>query len=254
MRQFGLIGFPLSHSFSKKYFDTKFDNEAISGCCYSLFELKTINEFPAFIKQNPHIEGLNVTIPYKQTVIPLLDSVTAEAAICGAVNCIKIENKKLIGCNTDVFGFLKSFQSFLDANGSPSIQLLQCFVLGNGGASKAVQLVLKNLNARFITVSRNKTSTAITYSEIQNHLQPSGNVFINTTPVGMFPDVDKKPAVPYHLLEGNNLFFDLVYNPAETTFLKEAQKTGARTKNGLEMLHLQAQKSWEIWNGPNLFS
>lgn len=248
MRQFGLIGFPLSHSFSKQYFEAKFVRETTADCSYQLFELESIDEFPAFIKQNPLIEGLNVTIPYKQTIIPFLHEVTEEAKSCGAVNCIKIENRKLVGYNTDVFGFEKSLLPFLGLKERDTVQQLKFFVLGNGGASKAVQWVLNKMNSCFVTVSRSKQGKEILYSEIETHLQPTGNVFINTTPVGMFPDIHQQPAIPYHLLNEDNFFYDLIYNPAETEFLRAGKKIGIKTKNGLEMLQLQAEKSWEIWN------
>lgn len=248
MKQFGLIGYPLAHSFSKKYFEEKFQRESIVESGYGLFELKRIEELPILLQSNPDLIGLNVTIPYKQSVLDYLDDVSAEAKEIGAVNCIKVvggdtnQGKKLIGYNTDTFGFRESLSGLIkDANN------LRAFVLGTGGSSKAVSYVLRYMNIDFVLVSREKNGTFITYSEVEKHLSTS-NLFVNTTPLGMFPDTDSFAPIPYHLLTPKDFLFDLVYNPAETEFLKRGKAAGAITKNGLEMLQLQAEKSWDIWN------
>lgn len=241
MKQFGLIGFPLSHSFSKKYFEEKFQREKITDCSYNLFELKTIEEFPALLKSNPALLGLNVTIPQKEAVIKYLDVLSDEAKQIGAVNCIKIENGKLKGYNTDAFGFETSLQNVLNA--IPN----QTFVLGSGGSSKAVCNVLKKLNLPFIQVSREKKSGCVSYQEI-SPLMKEGNLFINTTPLGMFPNENECPNIPYDKLSTRDFLFDLVYNPTETLFLNKGKQAEAKTQNGLAMLQLQAEKSWEIWN------
>ncbi len=241
MRKFGLIGFPLTHSFSKKYFEEKFHREKISDCSYDLFELKSIEEFPSLLKSNPELVGLNVTIPHKESVIPFLDELDEGAKEIGAVNCIKIEEGKLRGYNTDVYGFEISLTKFLTK--IPE----QVFVLGTGGSSKAVCYVLRKMKLPFCSVSRNSKDGCITYNEIASKLK-SSNLFINTTPLGMFPKVDLFPEIPYNLLSVNDFLFDLVYNPTETEFLKRGKVKGAAIKNGLAMLELQADKSWKIWN------
>ena len=245
MRKFGLIGLSLTHSFSKKYFEEKFQREQTTDCSYDLFELNSIEELTSLIKSNPDLIGLNVTIPYKESVIDYLDDVSNEAREIGAVNCIKVENGKLVGYNTDAFGFetslTQNFSKFLN------FKEVQAFILGTGGSSKAVKFVLKKLNLSFVKVSRDKKSDSISYQEIERQMKAK-NLFINTTPLGMFPETNAAPEIPYHLLSENDFLFDLVYNPAETEFLKRGKVKGAGTKNGLEMLELQAEKSWEIWN------
>ena len=241
MRKFGLIGYPLSHSFSKKYFEEKFQRGQINDSSYGLFELRSIEDFPALIKLNPGLVGLNVTIPYKELVIPFLDFVSQEAKSIGAVNCIKVIDGMLAGYNTDVCGFEVSLQKFLTT--LPE----QVFILGTGGSSKAVEFVLKKLQLPFTKVSREKKDYCIAYAEIAQAMK-SRNLFINTTPVGMFPDVNTAPEISYELLSENDFLFDLIYNPAETEFLRCGKLHGAQTQNGLEMLELQAEKSWEIWN------
>ena len=240
MRKFGLIGFPLTHSFSQKYFEEKFRREKISDCSYSLFPTTSIEEFIPLVKSQPELVGLNVTIPYKEDIIPFLDDINDEAREIGAVNCIKIENGKLKGYNTDVYGFEKSVSSFLKS----SVDV--AFVLGTGGSSKAVCYVLKKLKIPFKLVSRTEKGNCIIYSQIEGHLKDS-NLFINTTPLGMFPQTEAAPEIPYEKVTEKDFFFDLVYNPAETLFLKKGKQNGAQTKNGEEMLELQAEKSWEIW-------
>ena len=241
MRKFGLIGKTLTHSFSKKYFEDKFQREQITNCSYDLFELKTIEAFPAFLKSNPQLGGLNVTIPFKESVMPYLDSITKQAQKIGAVNCIRIVDGKTEGWNTDAVGFATSILSLIQD--TP----VKIFVLGTGGSSKAVCYVLKTLKLPFIKVSREVKGDCIRYEEIEP-LMKERNLFINTTPLGMFPNVNEMPNIPYHKLSDKDFLHDLIYNPAETEFLKCGKQQGARTKGGLEMLQLQAEKSWEIWN------
>jgi shikimate dehydrogenase len=241
LRKFGLIGFLLTHSFSKKYFDKKFHDENIPDSSYQLFEINSVEELPSILKSNPELSGLNVTIPYKESVIKYLDEVDTTAEAIGAVNCIKVINGKLKGFNTDVFGFEVSLRKFLTK--IPD----QIFVLGTGGSSKAVCFVLKSMNLPFINVSREKKGDCISYDEIESRMK-QGNLFINTTPLGMFPDMNEAPQIPFDKLKQRDFLFDLIYNPEETLFLKKSKEHGAKTKNGLEMLRLQAEKSWEIWN------
>lgn len=241
MKQYGLIGYPLSHSFSKKYFEEKFAREQISGCSYQLYELAAIEELTGLLTTTPNLCGLNVTIPYKQSVMAYLHSLSAEAESIGAVNCIKISTGKLHGHNTDWYGFATSLKSFLQQ--TPQ----QAFILGTGGSSKAVEYVLNRLGIPYRYVSRTAGSNSIAYETIAQHLQPS-NLFINTTPLGMYPNIADAPAIPYHRLTTNDYLFDLIYNPTETLFLQQGKAKGAQTQNGLAMLQLQAEKSWEIWN------
>lgn len=241
MRQYGLIGYPLSHSFSKKYFEEKFAREHITSCGYQLYELAVIEELPGLLTNTPNLCGLNVTIPYKQAVIPYLQSLSAEAESIGAVNCIKRSNGKLQGHNTDWYGFETSLKRFLQH--SPQ----QAFILGTGGSSKAVAYVLNRLGLPYSYVSRTAGNNTISYESIAAQLKQS-NLFINTTPLGMYPNLTDAPAIPYHQLSSNDYLFDLIYNPAETAFMKQGKENGAQTHNGLVMLQLQAEKSWEIWN------
>lgn len=241
MKQYGLIGYPLSHSFSKKYFEEKFVSQQITGCSYQLYELTAIEQLPNLLTATPNLCGLNVTIPYKQAVIPYLHWLSAEAENIGAVNCIKISNGQLHGHNTDWYGFETSLNSFLQQ--TPQ----QAFILGTGGSSKAVEYVLNRLGIPHRYVSRSETSSNITYPTIAQHLQQC-NLFINTTPLGMYPNINQAPDIPYHQLTGNDYLFDLVYNPTETLFLQRGKQQGAHIQNGLTMLQLQAEKSWEIWN------
>jgi shikimate dehydrogenase len=246
LRKFGLIGLPIAHSFSKKYFEDKFQTENISDCSYDLFELKSIAELPSLITSLRSLEGLNVTIPYKEQVIDYLDQMDADAKEIGAVNCIKIKEGKLEGFNTDVFGFAESLKKFLSVNPQ------QIFVLGTGGSSKAVCFVLKSLQLSFIKVSRQKKADCILYEQVEAYLKHR-NLFINTTPLGMLPALNGLPPIPYERLTEKDFLFDLIYNPEETLFLKLGKSKGASTRNGLEMLKIQAEKSWKIWNSDLIF-
>lgn len=240
MKQYGLIGFPLSHSFSKRYFEEKFAREAITGCRYDLFPLQQITELPALLNAHPQLSGLNVTVPYKEAILPYLQALDTTARQIGAVNCIKVDAGALTGYNTDAFGFHHSLVNFLPH--TPR----QVFVLGTGGSSKAVTYILQQLQLPYLRVSRTPQSAEISYATIAQHLQDS-NLFINTTPLGMFPAVEGCPAIPYHLLSDKDALYDLVYNPAETLFLQKGKQQGCAVKNGLEMLQLQAEESWRIW-------
>ena len=246
MRQFGLIGYPLSHSFSKGYFAEKFSKEGIADAIYELFPLQHIDDFPQLLKQQPQLVGLNVTIPYKEQIIPYLTSLHDSAKKVKAVNVIKREGDRLIGYNSDYFGFKLSLQHWV----KEKLKTQQALVLGTGGAAKAVCAALEDLEVPFRLVSRQPSSGMLAYEEI--HQQPSllqqYRLIINTTPAGMHPNVTTCPDLAYDQLNSSHYLYDLVYNPAETLFMKEGLTRGASVKNGLEMLHLQAEKAWEIWN------
>ena len=246
MKQFGLIGYPLSHSFSKKYFSEKFEKENIENCAYELFPIERIESITDLIKQHPDLAGLNVTIPYKESVIPFLDERDATAKAIGAVNCIKIESGKLIGYNTDAFGFKQSIKPFLETHHERAL------ILGTGGASKAVFHVLNEIGIDCFFVSRDKstlkTTKAFNYNELNEHVLNAFKLIVNTSPVGTYPNVSEAPEIPYELLTSNHLLYDLVYNPTETEFLKRGKQQGATAINGLSMLHQQAEEAWRIWN------
>jgi len=243
MTRFGLIGKQLSYSFSKKYFDNKFEKENISNASYELFELAGISEFPDLIKQMGNdFGGLNVTIPYKKAVIPYLDELDVIAQKIGAVNVIKKVNGKLIGYNSDYFGFKTALENWLDNTNKSAL------ILGTGGASEAVSAVLDDLNIMTQFVSRSKGKNNLSYQELNEAIIAKHQLIINTTPLGTFPNINEKPEIPYQFLTNNHYLFDLVYNPTETAFLKEGVSKGAKTKNGLEMLKQQAEEAWRIWN------
>jgi shikimate dehydrogenase len=242
-KQFGLIGYPLSHSFSKKYFEDKFQKVQVTNSSYNTFPLENINQFPALLKSEKGLLGLSVTIPYKETVIPFLDELDETAKEIDAVNCIKITNGKLKGYNTDAFGFRQSLRPFLDVNHSKAL------VFGTGGASKAVAYVLRNLGINFWFVSRTKNNfwNTITYEEINEEVISACKLLVNCTPVGMYPNTDCLP-LPYSAITSQHLVYDLIYNPSETLFLKKAKEQGALISNGYNMLCFQADKAWRIWN------
>ncbi|GAB3653460.1 shikimate dehydrogenase [Echinicola sediminis] len=246
MRKFGLIGYPLKHSFSKKYFTEKFDKEGIDGCQYELYELDTINKFPELIKNNPELEGINVTIPYKEQVIPFLDELEPGCKAIGAVNCIKIKDGKLTGYNTDYIGFKDSLNKWLDGKRTKAL------ILGTGGASKAIKQSLKDLEMPYLMVSRsdNGQKGLITYDDlIQNekYLQEY-RLIVNTTPLGTFPNTEEMPSIPLDQIGREHKVYDLVYNPEKTFLMRSMEARGAVVKNGLEMLQLQAEAAWDIWN------
>ena len=243
---FGLIGYPLSHSFSKKYFSDKFAKERIENCYYELFPLKIIEEFPELVSKFSNLKGINVTLPYKQKVIPFLDELDEGAMAVGAVNTIKVESGKLSGHNTDVYGFEKSLTQIIDKNQLKNIR--QALILGTGGASKAVKYVLKKNGISFSIVSRKKEKGDFVYEDMGGEVLSKYQLIVNTTPLGMEPKTDGFPKLDYEQLNSNHFLFDLVYNPEKSVFLRKGQKQGCAIMNGLSMLYLQAEKAWEIWN------
>ena len=238
MGQFGLIGKNISHSFSEKYFSEKFQTEKIANTTYKTFDLAEISQLPPLL-QIERLDGFNVTIPYKESIFSYLDEIDREAEKIGAVNCVKILNGKKIGYNTDAFGFETSLKPLLENHHK------QALILGDGGAAKAVKFVLKKLEIPYQTVSRKGN---FIYSDLTKEHLENYQIIINTTPLGTFPDVDSRPEIPYQFLTSGHLVYDLVYNPPKTQFLKSAESQFAKIKNGHEMLVLQAEKSWEIWN------
>jgi shikimate dehydrogenase len=243
-KAFGIIGKKLSHSFSKRYFEKKFLDNNLKDHYYFNFELPNISDFPELVAKNKKLFGLNVTNPYKEAVIPFLDEISDEAKAIGAVNCIKIVGNKLSGYNTDVYGFSKSIAPFLDTKHTRAL------VLGTGGAAKAVAFALERtgVDVFFVTSAKSKkTERSFFYSELNHIVINAFKLIVNATPLGMFPDVETYPPIPYSLLGSEHFCYDLIYNPSETEFLKRSKEHGALTMNGLSMLHLQAEKSWEIW-------
>ena len=243
MRLFGLTGFPLSHSFSKTYFEAKFKRDGIPGCRFENFPLTGIEQLPGLIAGNPDLEGLAVTIPYKKAVLPFLHEAHAIAAELAACNCIRIRNGKLEGFNTDITGFEQSFVPLLKPHHRAAL------VLGNGGAAAAVIYVLRKTDMPFHIVSRTPhNESSFSYQDINAGIIKDHQVIINTTPLGMFPDVSSCPDIPYDAIGKDHLLFDLVYNPATTKILDEGLKRGAAIQNGEQMLILQAEENWRIWN------
>ncbi len=242
MITFGLLGYPLFNNFSKDYFNEKFKALCLSDYFYENYPLETLELLPFLIKNTPSIAGLNVTIPYKQTIFKYLDEVDMDANIVGAVNTISIKNGKLKGFNTDIYGFEHSIKPLLRPDQNKAL------ILGTGGASKAVSFVLQKMGLEVTYVSRDKQK-GIPYLEINKTLMEDNLLIVNCTPAGMYPDVDKSPLIPYEYITPEHLIYDLIYLPEETLFLKKCREKGAAIKNGLEMLYLQAEKSWEIWNG-----
>lgn len=241
MRNFGLIGKTLTHSFSQKYFEQKFKIEGIKAT-YTNYELASIQEFPKLLDGN--INGLNVTIPYKTSILPYLDTLDENAKAIGAVNCVQIKNGKTTGYNTDWIGFMNSLKPLFDVD-----KTYKAVVLGNGGAAKAVLYALAQMDIETIIVSRTKQETSVTYEELTTDIGLEYLLWINTTPVGMFPEVNEKLPIPKCIqLSADHICYDLIYNPELTSFLKWGKSMGALTKNGQEMLELQAEEGWKIWN------
>jgi shikimate dehydrogenase len=240
--QYGLIGRRIGHSFSERFFGEKFRREGIDAS-YGLFPLPSIDELPALIQSMPQLQGFNVTIPYKEEVMVYLDSLDPEAQEVGAVNCVKIENGKLRGYNTDVYGFRNSLLGFLGEERPYAL------VLGTGGAAKAVTYVLRGLGIDYISVSRSGKDGAVTYEDLiaDADIVGSHRLIVNTTPLGTYPDVDSAPVIPWEAVLPVHYLFDLVYNPEQTLFMKKGAALGARVMNGYEMLVGQAERSWEIW-------
>ncbi len=240
MHKFGLVGKNISYSFSKKYFTKKFTRLELDNYKYYNFDLQNINELPEIIARK--VKGLNVTIPYKEQVLDFLDEIEEDAAKIGAVNTIKIANNKLKGFNTDVYGFEESLKPLLQTHHKKAL------VLGTGGASKAVIFVLKKLEVDTLVVSRTPVKSQISYQDINKEIMKGHTIIINCTPLGTYPNVDNCPDIPYADITDRHLLYDLIYNPDKTKFLSEGEKREATICNGLKMLELQAEKSWEIWN------
>ena len=245
MDKYGLIGYPLVHSFSIEYFNEKFRSEGIDAI-YENFEIPSIDDILEVVDTNPNLKGLNVTIPYKEKVIPYLDSLSPEARAIGAVNVIKVSHKGkntiLKGSNSDVIGFTKSIEPLLEPYHKKAL------ILGTGGASKAIDYGLKSLGVKTVKVSRYERTDTIQYDNITADVVKEYNVIVNCTPCGMYPNADDCPKLPYEAMDKYNLLYDLIYNPDETVFMKKGKAQGAVVKNGLEMLLLQAFANWEFWN------
>lgn len=257
MKKFGLIGFPLTQSFSQTYFTDKFRELGLTDYQYDLYPLEVLSDFPELIQNEPELLGLNVTIPYKIGIMFYLDSISEEAKAVDAVNCIRIRPKDLLndyfsgeisldqmhleGFNTDVYGFEESLKPLLQKQHDKAL------VLGHGGAARAIIYVLKKLHIDYTVVSRKASHLHLAYEDLTDEIIKKHKLIINTTPVGTFPNVHDVLDIPYQAIGKKHLLYDLVYNPFETEFLKRGRLQGALTKNGMEMLHLQAEKSWEIW-------
>jgi shikimate dehydrogenase len=246
MKKFGLIGKTLTHSFSKQYFGEKFETENITDAQYDLYELADSKEVLALIEKNKGVlRGLNVTIPYKQDVLPFLSEIDPAAEKIGAVNVLKIaDNGKIKGYNSDYYGFKKSLEKFTGNN----LKNCKALILGTGGASKAVRQALIDLDIPFQYVSRKKSVDILSYEELTHEIIKENKLIINCTPLGMHPNVNDCPTIPYEAISSEHFLYDLIYNPEETLFMKKGRDNGAKAIHGLEMLILQAEKSWEIWN------
>lgn len=244
MRQFGLIGYPLSHSFSQKFFTEKFLKENIVHVNYDNFPIPSIESFTALWKENPNLEGLNVTIPYKKEVIAFLQHSSPVVQAIKACNCIRKFNNELYGYNTDVIGFEKSLLPFLKPHHTHAL------ILGTGGAYAAVQWVFQKLNIQYQVISRkgNSLEANLSYEQLNKSIIEAHTLIINTSPVGMFPNVNEAPPIAYDAISAKHHLYDLVYNPTETLFMKNGLAKGATVQNGLAMLHIQAEESWAIWN------
>ena len=247
MRQFGLIGFPLSHSFSKGYFANHFLTENILDAQYENYSIESIDLFTDLWKNNPSLKGLNVTIPYKKVVIPFLQHSSSVVQSIQACNCIKLHEGALYGYNTDVIGFEQSLLPYLASHHQKAL------IFGTGGAAAAVEWVLKKLGISYQLVSRTASDGCISYAALSPAVIAAHTLLIHTSPVGMFPNTEEAPNVPYEAITSKHHLYDLVYNPAVTKFLAKGAAQGATTQNGLDMLHLQANASWEIWNSETLF-
>ena len=246
MDKYGLIGYPLGHSFSISYFNQKFQDENIDAV-YENYEIPSIDALPEVLSSNPELKGINVTIPYKEKVLPFLDSISPEARAIGAVNVIRVSHKGnktiLKGYNSDVIGFTKSIEPMLDK------KLHQkALILGTGGASKAIDYGLRNLGLETVFVSRYERPGTIQYQNITPEVVKEYNVIVNCTPLGMYPKTEVCPELPYEAMDSHTILYDLIYNPDETLFMKRGAEYGANVKNGLEMLLLQAFSSWEFWH------
>ncbi|MCR5712580.1 MAG: shikimate dehydrogenase [Prevotella sp.] len=246
MDKYGLIGYPLGHSFSISYFNQRFQDEGIDAV-YENYEIPTIDALPEVLGSNPELKGLNVTIPYKEKVIPFLDSIAPEAHAIGAVNVIRVTHRgnktELKGYNSDVIGFTKSIEPMLDKKWHQ-----KALILGTGGASKAIDYGLRSLGLETVFVSRYERPDTIQYQSITPEVVKEYNVIVNCTPLGMYPKTEVCPDLPYEAMDSHTILYDLIYNPDETLFMKRGAEYGANVKNGLEMLLLQAFASWEFWH------
>jgi shikimate dehydrogenase len=250
MRKFGLIGFPLGHSFSKKYFREKFEREKITDCRYDNYPIESIEKLSDIIHENPELCGLNVTIPYKTAVLDFAGYKDPAVIEIGAANVLKIKRGKdkinISAFNSDITGITDSLSPFVTGN------VKKAMILGSGGSSRAVAYTLKKMGLEIINVSRRKSPGSLTYAEIDQDILENTDLLINTTPLGMYPDISSKPSIDYNLLNEKHILFDLVYNPEMTSFLRMGQERGCRIITGLKMLYSQAERSWEIWNDPDL--
>ncbi len=242
MPVYGLIGYPLTHSFSKKYFDQKFREQDLEDCRYELFEMPSLDGLKKLLKEQPLLAGLNVTIPYKKEVLHYLDSAEQIPAQLKACNCIKITGGRLYGYNTDCIGFERSLLPLLKPHHKKAL------VMGSGGSADAVVYVLHKLGIEYSVVSRQKNKTGLSYPDLGREMINEYSIIINTTPLGMYPDINNCPDIPYQFIGSKHLLYDLVYNPAKTLFLQKGEAQGANIKNGEEMLTIQAEESWKIWN------
>lgn len=255
MRLFGLIGFPLSHSFSEQYFTEKFQREGIKDAMYRKFPITDISLVPDLIKCHPNLKGFNVTIPYKEKITPLLDELDETAKAVGAVNTVICQPStppgltRLVGHNTDVYGFRQSIKPFLASHHERAL------ILGTGGASKAVEYVLREIGVECVFVTRHvaldsarSDKTVLTYGQLNEHVMAMCKLIVNCSPVGTFPNVDAAPEIPYEYVTKDHFLYDLVYNPVETEFLKRGKAKGALTLNGMDMLKMQAEAAWRVWN------
>ncbi len=251
MKLYGLIGYPLHHSFSKGYFTEKFQKEGMKDHAYLNFQIKNIDELENVVRSHNELRGFNVTIPFKEKIIACLCAISKDALGVGAVNTVRIERSEnrisLIGYNTDVDGFRDSLLRII----RPDIS--NALILGTGGASKAVSYVLEELKISFLFVSRKKSENSIVYNDLNKKIIESSLLIINTTPLGTFPEINTFPDIPYECITPSHILFDLVYNPPETVFLREGKKRGATITNGLDMLYEQAEQAWLIWNNPDVF-
>lgn len=258
MKKLGLIGYPLSHSFSKGYFTKKFLQEGLESYNYDNYEIEKIQFFKNIIHSDPSIIGLNVTIPYKEQVIAFLDEIDPEAEKIGAVNTVKILNGKTKGYNTDVYGLEQTLRKLLGGNFLHSNEVeeqdinednatIKALILGTGGAAKATAYVVTKLGIPYKLVSRSMSKGELTYQDIDAAILTEHQLLINTTPLGMSPKVDNAPDIPYNHLSDKHFLYDLIYNPEKTLFLQQGEAQGAKIANGLELLHLQAERAWEIW-------
>ena len=241
MDKYGIIGFPLGHSFSRGFFTEKFAREGIDAQ-YLNFEIPDATMLLDILRENPELRGLNVTLPHKQAVIPLLDELSDEAREIGAVNVIRVREGKLKGFNSDIIGFTESIRPLLQPHHKKAL------ILGTGGASRAIRVGLSRLGIEWTYVTRSPREKMLAYSDLTPEVMKEYSVIVNCSPVGMFPKVDQAPAIPYELLTPKHLLFDLVYNPEDTLFMQKGREQGAIVKNGLEMLYLQAVASWRFWN------